>query len=168
MKNTCLTVVVAMMVLAGWSAEAERLKVLMIGNSFSVQMVNSLPPIAKDLGLKVDICSLYIGGCSLQRHWENICSPTSRPYRVTRSVDGVQRKEFMGNISQVLGGERWDVVTLQQASHFSWKPETYHPWGDKLVKYIRETAPNAKILVQGHGVTRRGTLVLRSGASTRT
>ena len=139
---------VAMLALVGWSAETERLKVLMIGNSFSVQMVNSLPPIAKDLGLKVDICSLYIGGCSLQRHWENVCSPTSTPYSVTRSIDGVAQKKFKGNIPQVLAGEKWDVITLQQASHFSWKPETYHPWGDKLVKYVREKAPNAKIVVQ--------------------
>ena len=126
----------------------KQLKVLMIGNSFSVQMVPSMPPIAKDLGLGLEICSLYIGGCSLERHWRNVCAPTSTPYSVTRATtEGAQHKAFMGNIPSVLESEKWDVVTIQQASHFSWKPETYHPWGDNLVKYIREKAPQAKIVV---------------------
>ncbi len=124
------------------------LKVLAIGNSFSVQMVKSMPPIAKDLGLQLDVCSMYIGGCSLERHWKNVCAPTSTPYSVTRNIEGVSAKSFKGNIPAVLTSEKWDVVTIQQASHFSWKPESYHPWGDNLVKYIREKAPQAKIVVQ--------------------
>ena len=126
----------------------EKLKVLMIGNSFSLQMVPSMPPITKDLGLKLDICSMFVGGCSLERHWQNVCAPTSTPYSVTRATtDGGERKAYKGNIPSVLASEKWDVVTIQQASHFSWKSETYHPWGDNLVKYIREKAPQAKIVV---------------------
>lgn len=128
--------------------ETRGLKVLMIGNSFSVQMVKAMPPIAKELGLGLDICSLYIGGCSLERHWKNVCAPTSTPYSVTRCTEGVVAKEFKGNIPAVLASEKWDVVTIQQVSGCSWKPETYHPWGDELVKYIREKAPQAKIVVQ--------------------
>ena len=126
----------------------KQLKVLMIGNSFSVQMVPSMPPIAKDLGLGLDICSLHIGGCSLERHWQNVCAPTSTPYSVTRATtEGTQHKAFKGNIPSVLASEKWDVVTIQQASHFSWNPETYHPWGDNLVKYIRKKVPQAKVVV---------------------
>ena len=128
-------------------AEQAPLKVLMIGNSFSVQMVKHLPPVASNLGFKVDVCSLYIGGCPLSKHWKNVCAPTSTPYNVTRSVDGTMRKAFKGNIPAVLKSENWDVVTIQQASHESWKDESYHPFGDDLVKYIRENAPQAKIFV---------------------
>ena len=126
---------------------AAPLKILMIGNSFSVQMVEHLPPVAKDLGLKADVCSLYIGGCPLSKHWKNVCAPTSTPYSVTRSIDGQLQKEFRGNIPDVLKSEKWDVVTLQQASHESWKSASYHPFGDDLVKYVREHAPQAKIVV---------------------
>ena len=126
----------------------EVLKVLMIGNSFSEQMVPSMPPIAKNLGLKVDVCSMFIGGCTLERHWKNICAPTSTPYKVTRAAtDGVKRKAFKGNIPAVLTSEKWDIVTIQQGSHLSWKAQSYHPWGDNLVKYVREKAPQAKIVV---------------------
>ena len=128
-------------------AENAPLKILMIGNSFSVQMVKHLPPVAKSLGLKADVCSLYIGGCPLSKHWKNVCAPTSTPYSVTRSVDGQLQQEFQGNIPAVLKSEQWDVVTLQQASYESWKSASYHPFGDDLVKYIREHAPQAKIVV---------------------
>ena len=125
------------------------LKVLMIGNSFSEQMVKSMPPIAKDLGLDLDICSLYIGGCTLSRHWKNVCAPTSTPYVVTRATTcGKRYKSFKGNVPALLVSEKWNVVTIQQASHCSWIPETYHPAGDNLVKFIREKAPQAKIVVQ--------------------
>jgi len=137
---------------AGVASVAEQkrqnpLKVLMIGNSFSVQMVTAMPPVAKDLDLGLDICSMYIAGCSLRRHWENICAPTTTPYNVTRCIDGIAAKAFSGNIPEVLTSEKWDVVTIQQASYLSWRDETYNPWGGNLVKYIREMLPSAKILV---------------------
>ena len=71
---------------------AAALKVLAIGNSFSVQMVNAMPPIAKDMGLELDICSLYIGGCSFERHWKNVCDPTNKPYSVMRKTNGKRCK----------------------------------------------------------------------------
>ena len=126
---------------------AAALKVLTIGNSFSVQMVAAMPPIAEDMGLELDICSLYIGGCTLERHWQNVCDPTNRPYSVTRNVLGKSVGGFQGNIPEMLKADKWDVVTIQQGSHESWRPETYHPYGDDLVKTIRELAPQAKIYV---------------------
>lgn len=129
----------------------DSLKILMIGNSFSEQMVPSMPPIAKDLGLKLDICSLYIGGCSLERHCLNVAKadrPDVKPYEVTRSVNGVASPKTKGNIPEMLKAAKWDVVTIQQCSHESWKPASYHPYGDDLVKTIRALAPQAKIVVQ--------------------
>ena len=126
---------------------AAALKVLMIGNSFSVQMVKSMPPIAKDLGLELDVCSLYIGGCSLERHWNNVCNPTNKPYSVTRNRFGEVCERVKGNIPEWLAADRWDVVTIQQASPLSWKAESYQPFADNLVAKIRELAPQAEIVV---------------------
>ena len=138
----------AMLVTASAWAGPDALKILMIGNSYSEQMVKFMPPIAKDLGLGLDVCSLYIGGCSLERHWQNVCAPTSTPYVVTRaSTDGRKHQKSKGNVPAVLASEKWDVVTIQQASHHSWVKDSYHPSGDDLVKYIRENAPQAKVVV---------------------
>ena len=46
----------------------------------------------------------------------------------------------------MLATQKWDVVTLQQASHESWKPESFHPWADSLVATVRSLAPDAEIV----------------------
>ena len=129
------------------------LKVLMIGNSFSISCTRQLPLVAEANGHKLDLASLYIGGCSLERHWRNVeaaaTNATFKPYRFDRFVEGrCVVEKGAANIPDALAMDKWDVVTLQQASHFSWDPATYHPWGDNLVAKIRELAPQAKIVVQ--------------------
>ena len=174
-KSSVLLAAVAAVSLA-FAAQGEKqsdrpLKVLMIGNSFSICNLKQMPPVAASMGLKLDLVSLYIGGCSLERHWNNVVAAstnaTFRPYRTTWSYasladqskvpfasslsDGTGWKntpEKRSNIPAMLAGDRWDVVTIQQASHFSWRPETYQPFGDSLVAKIRELAPQAKIVVQ--------------------
>ena len=130
----------------------QSMKVLMIGNSFSVCNLRQMPHVALAVGARLDIASLNIGGCSLERHCANLLASTNsafRPYRFDRMVDGVKAVENeRANILDVLGLDRWDVVTIQQASHFSWRPETYDPFAGLLVAKIREVAPQAKIVVQ--------------------
>ena len=126
------------------------IKVLMIGNSFSICCLQHLPQVAADRGVDLDLASLYIGGCSLKRHWENVLKDGDgdfKPYRFGRNRFG-RFSQQMINVCDALRLAKWDVVTIQQASHESWKPETYHPYGDKLVAKIRELAPTAKIYVQ--------------------
>ena len=134
--------------------DSERpLKVLMIGNSFSICNLTQMPSVVAAMGRRVDLASLFIGGCSLERHWNNVAvaatNATFKPYRFDRIADGKRVVENgKANIPDSLAMDMWDVVTIQQASHFSWDPATYHPWGDNLVAKVRELAPQAKIVVQ--------------------
>ena len=133
------------------NADAETVKVLMIGNSFSICVLNHLPLLAEDRGVKLDIGSLYIGGCTLERHWANVTNTAAdfRPYAYDL-YDRGKRIVFQShrNVCEVLAGTKWDIVTIQQGSHESWRKESYHPYGDNLIAKIRELAPQAKIVVQ--------------------
>ena len=136
----------------------------MIGNSFSICVLKYMPSVAAELGCDLDLASLYIGGCPLMRHAANIAAggyPDHRPYLVTWNYASLQdqtavpfasllggEKGDHGNIPQLLAADKWDVVTIQQASHESWKPDTYHPWADMVISAIRKYAPQAKIVVQ--------------------
>ena len=125
-------------------------KVLMIGNSFSICLLNHLPQVAADRGVELDLASLYIGGCPLQKHWENVEKDGDedfKPYQFGRNRFGKYTQGKI-NVCDALRLAKWDIVTIQQASHESWKPGSYHPYGDKLVAKIRELAPQAKIVVQ--------------------
>ena len=92
-----------------------RLKVLMVGNSFSISVLPHLPAVAKDCGKKLDVASLYIGGCSLERHWLNIETAATnaafRPYRYDRKVDGASVADgAMRNIQEVLESKLSSLV----------------------------------------------------------
>ena len=50
----------------------KNLKVLMIGNSFSICLLQQFPQVAKSMGVQLDLCSMFIGGCSFERHWQNV------------------------------------------------------------------------------------------------
>ena len=133
------------------NADAETVKVLMIGNSFSICVLNHLPLLAEDRGVKLDIGSLYIGGCTLERHWANMPNTAAdfRPYAYDL-YDRGKRIVFQShrNLREVVAGTKWDIITIQQGSHESWRKESYHPYGDNLIAKIRELAPQAKIVVQ--------------------
>ena len=125
-------------------------KVLMIGNSFSISLMAHLPKVAADRGIELDLASLYIGGCSLKRHWENVQKDGDagfQPYGFSRNRFGKVTKRKI-NVCDALRLAKWDIVTIQQASHESWKADTYSPDGDSLIGKIRELAPQAKIVVQ--------------------
>lgn len=139
------------------------LKVLMIGNSFSICLLKQLPQcVAAAPGCELDLCSLYIGGCSLETHWRNVersaADPAFRPYGIQWNYHGVANAadapvaaaavKGRSSIQAALAADRWDVVTVQQASHFSWRPETYEPFGGNLLKTVRELAPQARVMVQ--------------------
>ena len=163
MRN--ITKVIGAILVAGtaYGVHAKELKVLAIGNSFSICLLKQLPQCAAAMpDCQLDFCSLFIGGCSLERHWNNVAAAetnkTFRPYKISWSYASAAKKadapvakvavDGKANIPEVLTADKWDIVTIQQASHLSWKPESYHPYGDDLVATIRKLAPKAKIMVQ--------------------
>ncbi len=134
-------------------AEKTPLRVLMIGNSFSLSVMKQLPEIMdaqNDYAL--DITSMYIGGCSLERHIKEYEAakrdPEHRPYKIDRYVTGQGRlKRVPGNLIEMLDARKYDIVTIQQASPRSMSLEDWEPWGDQLVAIVREKQPQAKLLL---------------------
>ena len=47
----------------------------------------------------------------------------------------------------MIAAEKWDIVTIQQASVLSWDKRKTQPFADELIAYIRTRAPQAEILV---------------------
>lgn len=125
------------------------IKLLNVGNSFSW----SLEPYLKKMVAFEGKHSLFqrhccIGGCSLEHHWECVKEFEKNGTRSYDYEDHFDGHMVWLSLQEALTREAWDVVSIQQASHFSWKPETYQPWGTYMVDYIRKYAPQAQILVQ--------------------
>lgn len=133
----------------------DNLRVLMIGNSFSICVCKQLPPMVAAEGLQLKLASLYIGGCPLRLHWDNIekaeADPEFRPYGFKAcgfdEADGMPQRD-VANANELLARDDWDVVTVQQASHESWDYANYQPFGRQLVEYIRKHSPKAEVVIQ--------------------
>ena len=165
-RKSCLTALAAALMAefasaalsAGAEAPSKRpdgapLKVLMIGNSFTGSVMRETPNLAKAEGLKLDIVQCGIGGCPLDKHWSNVEKAGDRdfkPYGIAPSFasDPSRRFPARANVTDMLVAEKWDVVTIQQASGKSAFYETYQPYADNLIAKIRELAPQAEIVVQ--------------------
>lgn len=132
------------------AAERAALKVLAIGNSFSQDAMAFLPALAKAGGKEIVATNALIGGCSFERHVKHLRqaeagNPEGKAYKgIPDPVTGEKRDV---SVVDLLTAQPWDVVTIQQWSQLSFKPETFQPFADELIAAIRKYAPTAEIVV---------------------
>jgi hypothetical protein len=119
------------------------MKILCIGNSYSNDATRYLYGIARAGGVSMKVVNLYIGGCSLARHYRNMLGDIA-DYEF--QLDGIP-SGIKISIKEALLSDDWDVVTLQQASPQSTKYESYQPYLDRLAEYVRQMAPKAKLYI---------------------
>lgn len=116
-------------------------RLLTIGNSFSQNATKYLDDLAAADGNVLVHQGAVIGGCTFSQHW-------ARVEMLDR--DPGDRKALYSTgkgLRQMLAAERWDFVTIQQASMVSHNPATHQPWAGKLAALVRELAPSAELLV---------------------
>ena len=118
--------------------------ILAIGNSFSRDATAYLHDVCESMGISVHVVNLYIGGCSLERHWSNI-EHNERAYQYQEN--GIVTDRYVG-IEEILHSRPWDYIVTQQASHDSGWPDTYEPFAGLLADYLRREAPEAQICLQ--------------------
>ena len=117
------------------------MKLLSIGNSFSQDAHRWLHWLAAENGVEIEAVNLFIGGCSLQTHWENAVADHAF-YELERNGGAAER---MISIGEALQMETWDVITLQQVSSRSGLADTYVPYLKSLADMVRRLQPQAKL-----------------------
>ena len=116
------------------------LNILTIGNSFADSAARALPPAVKSAGLKLNLTKANFGGCELRRHWSYMAAELANPADC--------RIYPWKRLCDTLSENNWDVVTIQQASHESWRSETFQPYASNIANFIRTYAPDAEIVIQ--------------------
>ena len=125
---------------------ARVMKVISIGNSFSVNAHTYLRQLSQAAECPLTLFNCVIGGCTFEGHMKRVDAfeanpgdPEGKPYGTPEG----------GTISlrDALHADKWEIVTIQQASHESFKPESYHPHADRLISYVRKHASQAEIVV---------------------
>ena len=119
------------------------IRTLTIGNSFSQDALAYVHQIARADGIDWEANNLYIGGCPIEAHHRHYTAK-DQAYSLEQNGRTTGR---MVSINEMLADGTYDVVTTQQASHYSGKPETYALLPE-LVAWIRAAQPNAKLYLQ--------------------
>lgn len=135
------------MLLVSIGLQAKTIKVLSIGNSFSEDAVeNYLYELAAAQGDSLVIGNAYIGGCSIDRHLDNL-KRGKADYAFRKIVGGKKTDTKKSRLDSIIVNEPWDIISLQQASPLSGQPDSFKNLGE-LKRLVQELAtnPNAEIV----------------------
>lgn len=116
------------------------MNILTIGNSFTDSLALYFPAAVQSARCDLHFERANFGGCELARHWSYI-EAEERDVRC-RIYQGGRK------LRSILELRAWDVVTIQQASHDSWRPETFQPWTGNIIAYVKKHAPQAEVVIQ--------------------
>lgn len=126
------------------------LKVLAIGNSFSQDGMSNLYQIAKSYGVEeVILGNLVIGGAELSQHANNAAN-NANAYLYQKNTTGSWVDQNNKSLLYGIEDEAWDIITVQQASGKSGRPEFYDPHLDNLLSYIETHKTNEKAKIYWH------------------
>ncbi len=94
----------------------ETLKILCIGNSFSADTAEHVADIALDLGVTdITMANLYIGGCSIRKHYQNATTDAaSYEYHINTGDGWTMTRNH--RISEVVQSEEWDWISIQHGT----------------------------------------------------
>ncbi|MBQ9132487.1 MAG: DUF4886 domain-containing protein [Clostridia bacterium] len=130
-----------------WAEVPQTLKILAIGNSFSVDAMEYLYQIAKDAGVKTVILgNLRVSGCTVDMHM-NYAENNTAAYTYLKNTTGSWVSTDGYKFIDGLKDEEWDYITFQQASQLSGMQNSFNNL-NKLVKFINnnKTNPDAQFL----------------------
>ena len=123
------------------------IRILTIGNSFAQNALTYLEAIAESIGDAAFVVGrANLGGCSLEKHWRLASYTEIHPEYKTYALGCLGGDQIVqAGLQEALKAQPWDVVTLQQVSAKSWRPETYEPYLGQLVEMVRRLAPTASL-----------------------
>ncbi len=119
----------------------QHVRILTIGNSFTVNATRYLDEITEAEGHQLTHKMLSIGGSPLELH-------ASKALAYEQDPDAPAARYARGeSLQQALQSEPWDFVTIQQVSMKSHNVETYRPFAGQLADMVHRYAPQATLLV---------------------
>lgn len=124
-------------------------RLLTVGNSFSANATKYLGELTKAGGHVLVHHQASIGGGTMAQHWEKQEKHARDPQ------DPAGRYPTKKSLVEELQAERWDFITMQQASIRSHDAATYRPYARQLFDLIQQHAPDAEVVLHETWAYRR-------------
>lgn len=122
-------------------APAKTVRLLTIGNSFSANATKYLGDLAKADGNVLIHRAIVVGGASMELHAGKMQAYERDP----KAKEGLYTSGK--GLKQELLSDKWNFVTIQQASIKSHDLATYQPFANQLRDYVKQHAPQAELLI---------------------
>ncbi|WP_220399681.1 DUF4886 domain-containing protein [Filimonas effusa] len=122
-------------------AKNDTLRLFIIGNSFSQNASKYLPQLAAEGKHPLKIGRAELPGCPMERHWRHAAAAEANP----ADSNGMPYKGK--SLRTLLSEDKWDIVTIQQASVFSSDSSTYYPYARNLYNYVKSICPGAEVVI---------------------
>ncbi len=116
------------------------MNLLAIGNSFSDDATALLSQVAAADGVHLNAINLYEGGCSLERHLDNLENDRAA---YVYEENGILTDRKVTS-EEILKETRWDVITIQQASRFSGIFDSFFPYAERLLTFAKSLSPDSE------------------------
>ena len=120
----------------------QHVKILSVGNSFAVDTMEHTADILQSLGITDFVLgNLYIGGCSINRHYRNITEDLAEYVYYTNTGNGWQQTEQV-SVADAIRLQDWDIISIQHGTGDNSRytaPESYENL-PKLIEHIRTLA----------------------------
>ena len=114
------------------------LKILGIGNSWTLNATTYLGEILNGLGINVEIGVSYAGGATLQSYWNNIKNNIPA-YEFHRFVNGAwSRPEDKLIYKDIVSADNWDIITHQQQSGNGGIYSSFQPYLNDIIEYEKK------------------------------
>ena len=127
-----------------WNADGA-LKILCIGNSFSVDSMEYVYQVAQAAGVKnIVLGNLYIGGCSLATHLAN-AQGDKGSYIYYTNTNGTWASSSGKKIAATVQSDDWDFISVQQVSGYSGIADSYSDL-DALLDIVEPLNPSARLV----------------------
>lgn len=136
MKKTALFLILALLTFAAVNA-AEPVKILAIGNSFTVDAVQEdLVPLAAADGIEIVVGYPYRGGTTLEQH-RMFAAADSAVYDYRKNVGGNVTHRRGSTLDHAIADEDWDWVVLQPYYHKTGLADDLTPHLAELMAYVK-------------------------------
>jgi hypothetical protein len=114
------------------------IKILSIGNSYSLDALSYVPFILENLNIDVNIQIgiLYMGGATLNDHVNNFQNQAPNYYFFYYDGGGAWQNLGQRTIQSILYNYDWDIIMLQQVSHLAASWSTYQPTLNTLTSLL--------------------------------
>ena len=123
------------------------LRILSIGNSFSVDTMTHLANVARSAGVEsIRLGNLFVGGCSVRKHYAHVEADLPAYTYYTNRGEGWESTPEV-SVKTAIESDAWDWISIQHGTGDGSRytdPASYEKL-PLLIEYVKALAPKARI-----------------------